>query len=107
MEPRHLFAAVALVSLFNGLFSPFAQLSWSLAPFLFPLLLEGSQGLVVMVGVLMLAIATLVVSGLPAALYERVTGTGTTTFSMGIWLGAALLLSLPTVLAFLAVLSRP
>ncbi|HXV23280.1 MAG TPA: hypothetical protein VED46_03390 [Alphaproteobacteria bacterium] len=106
METRHIIAAVLLVSLLNGLFSPFAKISWSLMPFLFPILTETNEAMVVMAGVLALAFATLIASGVPAALYERIAGTGTTRISAWIWLAGALFLSLPMILAFVISLSR-
>ena len=43
---------------------------------------------------------TLLIAGIPAALFERFTGAKeSTSVSLGIWLGATLLLSLPSLLA--------
>ena len=42
---------------------------------------------------------TLLIAGIPAALYERVRGLkASTPVSLGIWLAAAILLSLPTIM---------
>jgi hypothetical protein len=46
-----------------------------------------------------IAIMTLLIAGIPAALYERIRGLkASTPVSLGIWLVAAILLTLPTVL---------
>ena len=45
---------------------------------------------------------TLLIAGIPAALYERIRGLKTSTpVSLGIWLVAAVLLSLPTIMRLL------
>jgi hypothetical protein len=106
METRHIVAAVMLVSLLNGMFSPYVAVSWALMPYLFPILAATSPPVVIMVGQLTLAVTTLVVSGVPAALYERVTGTRATPISAWIWLGGALFLSLPMILGMAVTLSR-
>ena len=106
METRHIVAAAMLVSLLNGLFSPFVPIAWRVVSFLFPILAEAGQGVVVMAGGMALAVTTLVVSGVPAAIYERVTGAANTPASAWIWLAGAVFLSLPTIFAFAATLSR-
>jgi hypothetical protein len=106
METRHIVAGAMLVSLLNGLFSPFVPIAWKLIPFLFPILAELGQAAVVMAGVMALALTTLVVSGVPAALYERATSAANSPASAWIWLAGALFLALPTIIAFAAMLSR-
>ena len=106
METRHIVAAVMLVSLLNGLFSPAVVISWGLMPYLFPILAETGPAFVIMTGSLALAVTTLVVSGVPAALYERVSGNRGTPMTAWIWLGGALVLSLPMIWGFAATLSR-
>lgn len=107
METRHILAAVMLVSLINGLFSPAVPISWGLMPFLFPILAETSPAVVIMSGSLALAVSTLVVSGVPAAVYERIADARATPTSAWIWLGGAVALSLPTIWAFAVNLTRP
>jgi hypothetical protein len=46
-----------------------------------------------------IAAMTLLIAGIPAAIYERIRGLKSSTpVSLGIWLAAAILLSLPTIL---------
>ena len=94
-EPRTIFAAIALVALFNGLFSPLVAVAWKLMPLLFPILVAAPTPLVFVSSSIALALVTLVLSGLPAAIYERATGERASPISMGIWLMAAIFLSLP------------
>src|SRR5262245_11060 len=50
-----------------------------------------------------IAIMTLLIAGIPAALYERIRGLKTSTpVSLGIWLIAAILLTLPAVMRALS-----
>ncbi len=106
METRHILAAVMLVALLNGLFSPFVKIAWGLMPFLFPMLAETNQAVVVMAGVLALAVTTLTVGGVPAAIYERAAHAPTARTTAWVWLAGALALSLPTILAFAVTLTR-
>ena len=49
-----------------------------------------------------IALMTLLIAGIPAALYERVRGLkASTPVSLGIWLTTAVLLSLPTIMSYL------
>jgi hypothetical protein len=49
-----------------------------------------------------IAVMTLLIAGIPAAIYERIRGLHSSTgVSIGIWLVATLLLSLPTIMSFL------
>ena len=46
-----------------------------------------------------IAVMTLLIAGIPAAIYERIRGLKTSTpVSLGIWLVATILLSLPTIM---------
>jgi hypothetical protein len=98
-----IFVAVVAVSLFNGLLSPTMQavaLFWRVwMPELVPVTPE-----TIFYGASMIvATSTLVFAGVPAALYERLAATAESDrVSMSIWFGAALLLSVPAMLALLA-----
>jgi len=48
---------------------------------------------------LLIAVITLLIAGIPAAIYERIRGLKTSTpVSLGIWLIATILLTLPTIM---------
>jgi hypothetical protein len=90
-----LLVVTAGLALLNGLhssplFDPMLFFLHRVAPrFLGPMLLFYFNSL-------LLALATLLLAGLPAAIYERVRGLKKSTpVSLGIWLAATLLLSLP------------
>lgn len=98
MDRMTLFALTAGASLLNGLFSPFAVLIQSVAPVWFPnLLMEPSLGAVVYLSALILATLTLLLSGVVAAVFERVTNRDPYDPATGwVWLGAAVVLTLPS-----------
>jgi hypothetical protein len=102
LERQTLFFAVLAVSIVNGIFSPYLKIaipvSAALMPELFPRTLEW----VLFWSSVLLSSATLLLSGVPAALYERLVERGASGMaSMWIWLGGALTLSLPVVSHFL------
>jgi hypothetical protein len=81
--------------------SSFAQGSYFDA-FVRRVLLGGPQ-LYQSVTSLFIAAMTLLLAGIPAAIYERVRGLkASTPVSLGIWLTAAVLLSLPTIMQLVA-----
>jgi hypothetical protein len=95
-----LLAATGLVALFNGTtFSPFFD-SVAYLMYLntrgYPLI---SPNLLFYVTPVPIALMTLMLAGIPAAIYERIRGLRTSTgVSLGIWLVATILLSLPTIM---------
>lgn len=93
-----LLVATAGLALLNGMhFSPFFDpvlfFVQRLAPGFFgPLLLFYFNSLLI-------SLTTLLLAGVPAALYERAMGhQQSTSVSLGIWLGCTLLLTLPSIL---------
>jgi len=99
VTPRGLFVVIVVVAVFNGLASPailFAMLIW---PAWLPEILAVSPEVVRYMASLLVSAGTLIVAGVPAAIYERVTGLpASNQTSMGIWLAAALFLTLPALL---------
>lgn len=95
-----LLVAAAAIALFNGsLWSPFFD---SVAYILYlttrgvPLMTAARASDVTPI---VIAVMTLMLAGIPAAVYERIRGLPTsTTVSLGIWLVATLLLTLPTIM---------
>ena len=100
MTPRSLFVAIAIVAVFNGLASPavlFAMLIW---PAWLPEILAVSPEVVRYMASLLVSAGTVILAGVPAAAYERAKGLATSDqTSMGLWLGAAIFLTLPAPLA--------
>jgi hypothetical protein len=82
----------------NGIFSPYLGLAIPVTAGLMPELFPRTIEWVLFWSSVLLSSATLLFSGVPAALYERLTRKPPeSTVSMWIWLACAFLLSLPAV----------
>ncbi|SDT94257.1 hypothetical protein [Stappia sp. ES.058] len=89
--------AIAAFALFNGVFNPWLLPQTTAAVILLaPGLLVSSAALVIYLAYLFGALVTLVVAGVPAALYERFAGGRASPFAVClVWLAATALLTLP------------
>jgi hypothetical protein len=82
----------------NGIFSPYLNIAIPVSAALMPELFPRTIEWVLFWGSVLLASATLLFSGVPAALYERlVDNDPETTTSMWIWFGCAALLTSPAI----------
>jgi hypothetical protein len=82
----------------NGVFSPYMNIAIPVTAALLPELFPRTVEWVLFWGSVMLSSATLLFSGVPAALYERfVDDNPEATTSMWIWFGCAAALSFPAV----------
>ena len=90
---------VVLVSILNGMHSPAHLLMSELSPIWYPtLFVPVIPEVVFYISSLLISSMTLMIAGVPAALYERVTGARQSNFiSMGIWLLGAAVLSIPSI----------
>lgn len=96
MSARDIFLGVSLLCIFNGFLSPVLPLVFHLTPVWLPEFVPLTQSTVLFVSSLSISFGTLFVSGVPAALVERLTGRQETDrASMLVWLAGALVLSLP------------
>jgi hypothetical protein len=88
--------------LFNQLFLLFALLHVQI---LSPALLFGSVALTLMFSSLMVSTATIILGGIPAAIYERIVGAkeDSTEVSLWIWLAGTALLTLPAMGNFITI----
>ena len=100
MDRNFYFIGIAFFGMVNGLFNQ----TWLLfallhAQILSPALLFGSVGLTLMFASLMVSTATIILGGIPAAIYEHVTGEkeDSTEVSLWIWLAGTALLTLPAM----------
>jgi hypothetical protein len=94
---------VAAVAAFNGtLFSPiFDSIFYYIDTFARGSLFYSPQLYLYLTSVF-ISLMTLLIAGIPAALYERIRGLkASTAVSLCIWLVAAVLLSLPTIMSYL------
>jgi hypothetical protein len=105
MDRTFYFIGIAAFGMVNGLFNQtwllFALIHMQI---LSPALLFGSVGLTLMFASLMVSTATIIVGGIPAAIYEHVTGAkdDSTDVSLWIWLAGTALLTLPAMGNFFA-----
>ncbi len=94
------------VAMLNGLFSPALRIVVLFAPVWYPALLPQTAGLLFFLSSLIVATLTLMIAGVPAAIYERLSGAPDSNFiSMGIWLFGVLILTAPGVVNMLAALT--
>ena len=92
-------------ALLNGMFSPILLPQTTAAVLLLsPGLLITSPHVVAFLAYILGSTFTVMLAGIPAALYERLTGSAeSTATSLWIWLACTAVLSLPAVFSFLAV----
>jgi hypothetical protein len=95
-DRNNLFLAVLCLAVVNGIFSPYLSVAIPVSAVLLPELFPRTLEWVLFWSSILLASATLLFSGVPAALYERlVERESRSTTSMWIWLVGAAILSLP------------
>ena len=91
------------VAMLNGLFSPGLRIVVLFAPVWYPALLPQVASLLFFLSSLLVATFTLMIAGVPAAIYERLSGAPeSNSMSMGIWLLGVLILTAPGVANMLA-----
>ncbi len=96
MDRNFLVFTVVGISILNGLFSPYIAIAMPIAAVLLPEVFPRSVGWVLFFSSLLVSSATLLVSGVPAALYERLMDRGGNSIVASlIWLAGAFLLALP------------
>jgi hypothetical protein len=98
MDRTLYYVGIALFGMINGLFNQIWVLFALIhVQILSPALLFGSVGLTLMFSSLMVSTATIILGGIPAALYERYVGASedSTDASLWIWLAGTALLTLP------------
>ena len=101
MNDQGLFIGAVAVALYNGLFSPFSFIVMGLAPAWMPAFVPLNAATALYGASLIVSTTTLLLAGVPAALYERWRKTGSTATSCLIWLIGAMLLTIPAALATL------
>ncbi|HZP68891.1 MAG TPA: hypothetical protein VFB29_03010 [Pseudolabrys sp.] len=104
MDRNYYYVAIAFFGMINGLFNQEA-LVFTLVhvQILAPALLFGSVSLTLMFSSLMVSTGTIILAGVPAAIYERAVGAkdDSTDASLWIWLAGTGLLTLPAMGNFL------
>jgi hypothetical protein len=100
MDRHWYYIGIAFFGMINGLFNQLWLLFALLhVQILAPALLFGSTGLTLMFSSLMVSTATIILGGIPAAIYERFSGAkdDSTEVSLWIWLAGTALLTLPAI----------
>jgi len=96
MDRQTLFPLILGVCVVNGIFSPYLNLAVAVTAVLLPELFPRTVEWVLFWSSILLSTATLVFSGVPAALYERLVERESMA-STWIWLAGASALTLPAV----------
>lgn len=105
MDRNFYYVGIAFFGMINGLFNQ----TWLLfallhAQILAPALLFGSVPLTLLFASLMVSTATIILGGIPAAIYERFTDAKETdTVSLWIWLAGTGILTIPAIGNFLQI----
>jgi hypothetical protein len=100
MERNFYFIGIAFFGMISGLFNQTAVLfSVIHAQILAPALLFGSTPLTLLFASLMVSTATIILAGIPAAIYERFSGVkdDSSAVSLWIWLAGTAVLTLPAL----------
>src|SRR5262245_4767512 len=105
MDRTLFYIGIAFFGMVNGIFNPLMAFSYVFSKVLMQVPLLGSESLIFYFAALMLSTATIILAGIPAAIYERVVGAKeeSNVISLWIWLAGTGLLALPAVGNFLKI----
>jgi hypothetical protein len=106
MNRNFYYIGIAFFGMINGLFNPVPLLFALIhTQVLAPALLFGSTSLTLIFASLMVSTGTIILAGIPAAIYERIVDAkeDSTEASLWIWLAGTALLTLPAVGNFLSI----
>jgi hypothetical protein len=104
MDRQYYYIGIAFFGMINGLFNQVPVLFAIIhAQILAPALLLGSTSLTLMFASLMVSTATIIIGGIPAAIYDRLIGaeSDSSEASLWIWLAGTALLTIPAIGNFL------
>lgn len=85
------------ICILNGLYSPFLRVAIPIAAVLMPEVFPKTSEWVLFFSGILVSSATLFFSGVPAALWERLSGDPESPTAMWIWLAGAVLMTLPAL----------
>ena len=97
------YIGIAFFGMINGIFNPLMAFAYVFSKVLMNVPLFGSESLFFYFAALMLSTATIILGGIPAAIYERFIGAtdNSTEASLWMWLAGTAILALPAVGNFL------
>lgn len=100
MEPNPFLFAIMAIAILNGIFSPFFVVtSQVMITAIVPMLLLTGPSFVAFLGSIIGATVTIMLAGVPAAVFERATGrVETDPISYSIWLVTTVVLSFPALI---------
>jgi hypothetical protein len=105
MSRDHFWIAILGVAIVNGIFSPYLVPVWAMRGLWYPFFLPASPAIALFISSLVVSTLTLMIAGVPAGLYERMTGARESgPASMWIWLAGSLFLALPALQNALSIL---
>jgi hypothetical protein len=104
-ERNFYYIGIAFFGMINGIFNPLFFFVFQLSVYLMAEPLFGSTAAIAYFSSLMLSTGTVILGGIPAALYERFIGAkdDSTVISLWIWLAGTAILTLPAIGNFLAI----
>jgi hypothetical protein len=104
-ERSFYYIGIAFFGMINGIFNPFFFLVFQVSTYLMAEPLFGSTAAIAYFSSLMLSTATVILGGIPAALYERYAGAtdDSTVVSLWIWLAGTAILTIPAIGNFLKI----
>jgi hypothetical protein len=104
MDRNLYYVGIAFFGMINGIFNPLILFTYALSARLVSAPLFDSPQLVFYFASLMLSTGTIILAGIPAAIYERYVGAkdDSTETSLWIWLGVTGLLTAPAIGNFLS-----
>ena len=105
MDRNFYYIGIAFFGMVNGIFNPLMAFAYVFSKVLMYVPLFGSEALIFYFAALMLSTASIILGGIPAAIYERFIGAmdDSTDASLFIWLAGTAILSIPSVGTFLKV----
>ncbi|MBZ0140819.1 MAG: hypothetical protein K8H87_13760 [Pseudorhodoplanes sp.] len=104
-ERNFYYIGIAFFAMINGIFNPFFFIVFQISAYLMSEPLFGSTAAIAYFSSLMLSTITVILGGIPAALYERYIGASddSTIASLWIWLAGTAILTLPALGNFLKI----
>jgi hypothetical protein len=102
-ERNFYYVGIAFFGMVNGIFNPLFLFVFQISVYLMAEPLFGSTAAIAYFASLMLSTGTVILAGIPAALYERYIGAkdDSTVVSLWIWLAGTAILTLPAMGNFL------
>lgn len=103
MERNFYYIGIAFFGMINGIFNPLIAFAYIWSKVFMSYLLFNYEPLIFYFASLMLSTATVILGGIPAAIYERFAGIqgDSTVTSLWIWLAGTAILTIPAIDNFL------